>query len=184
MNALLHVCCGPCASGALPRFREERPDCGVSLYFSNSNINTAEEFNLRLEQARRLAAADGADIAVDPYDHDSWLRDAAAGHECDPEKGMRCARCFLFSMRRAAAYAASHGYAAFTTSLTISPHKISSMVFEAGRAAAREHGVDFLEIDFKKKNGFLRSLERSAVLGLYRQSWCGCEFSLSAGARA
>lgn len=160
----------------------------MALFFSNCNIDSREEFERRLAEARKLGAVDGVEVIVDDYDHADWLEKVAKGFEDAPEKGARCSRCFRYSLARAAAYAAAHGYDAFTTSLTVSPHKVSPVVFAAGADAA--WGVStsscggvstaapgFLEIDFKKKNGFLRSLKRSEELGLYRQSYCGCEFS-------
>ena len=189
-DVLLHVCCGPCASACVLRLKEEtgRP---TILFFSNSNIDTREEYDRRLAAVRRLAEADGLEVVVDEYDHADWLEQVAHGHEYDPEKGERCARCFRYSLTRAARYAAAHGLEAFTTSLTVSPHKVSPMVFAAGADAAwtvstascggvSAAGPAFLEIDFKKRDGFLLSLRRSAELGLYRQNYCGCEFSKGA----
>lgn len=175
MRVLLHTCCGPCATACEPRLREEGHD--VTLFFSNCNIDTREEFEKRLAQARKLGEADGVEVIADAYDHADWLETVARGFEDAPEKGARCARCFRYSLARAAAYAAAHGFDAITTSLTVSPHKVSRMVFEAGHAAVEGTKPAFLEVDFKKKDGFLRSLRRTAELGLYRQSYCGCEFS-------
>ena len=186
MTVLLHVCCGPCASACEPRLREDGHR--VLLFFSNSNIATREEFDRRLAAARRLADADGVELVADAYDHNDWLEKVARGYEKEPEKGARCARCFRYSLARAAQYAAKHGIDAFTTSLTVSPHKVSPMVFAAGEDAAWTASTapcggsaapapQFLKVDFKKKDGFLLSLRRSAELGLYRQSTCGCEFS-------
>ena len=181
------------------------------LFFSNCNIDTREEFEKRLAEARKLAAADGVELVADEYDHADWLEKVAKGFEQEPEKGARCARCFRYSLARTRAWAAAHGYDAFTTSLTVSPHKVSAVVFSVGKSVASsaecrvqsaecrvqsaegsvpthspfsilnssfEGSVPaFLEVDFKKKNGFLRSLKRSEELGLYRQAYCGCEFS-------
>ena len=169
MKVLLHTCCGPCASACVPRLKEDGHE--VSMFFSNSNIDTAGEYAKRLGAARRLADAEGVALAEDVYDHGAWLREVAAGYEAEPEKGARCARCFAYNLARTAAYAARHGYDAFATSLTVSPHKPSALVFAAS-ADPR-----FLKADFKKKDGFKLSLRKSAELGLYRQSWCGCEFS-------
>ena len=176
MKVVLHACCGPCASACEPRLKEEGHE--VVLFFSNCNIDTREEFEKRLAQARKLGAADGVEVVADTYDHADWIEKVAKGFEQEPEKGARCARCFRYSLARTAAWAAAHGYEAFTTSLTVSPHKVSPVVFAAGREAAAM-GTDpaFLEVDFKKKDGFLRSLKRSSELGLYRQAYCGCEFS-------
>ena len=158
------------------------------MYFSNDNIDTKEEFEKRLAAAKVLAAAEGLPIVVKPYDHESWLREVAAGYEPCPEKGERCLRCFQYQLRHAAAECAARGLDAYTTTLTVSPHKVSAKVFAAARSARgsdpTEVGRDprgtppqFLEIDFKKKEGFKVSLKRAAELGLYRQGYCGCEFS-------
>ena len=169
MKVLLHSCCGPCASACVPRLKELGHE--VAMLFANSNIDTEEEFEKRRSAAEALAKAEGVDIASLPYDHEEWKREVAAGHEGDPEKGERCARCFRYNLAKAAAYAREHGFEAFTTSLTVSPHKVSETVF-----AASDDPM-FLKENFKKREGFKRSLVRSAELGLYRQSYCGCEFS-------
>lgn len=174
MKVLLHACCGPCASACVPRLREEGHE--VALFFSNCNIDTREEFERRLDAARTLGEAEGAEVVADVYDHVEWLDKVARGFEDAPEKGARCERCFRYSMARTAEYAAAHGFDAFTSSLTVSPHKVSPMVFAAGRESVRD-GARFLEADFKKRGGFLLSTRRAAELGLYRQSYCGCEFS-------
>ena len=166
---LLHTCCGPCASACVPRLAAagRRP----VMFFSNSNIDTKEEFQKRLHAARIVAAGNGAELVCDRYDHADWLEKVAKGFEDAPEKGARCARCFRYNLERTAQYAAAHGFDAFATSLTVSPHKPSALVFAAS-ADSR-----FEKIDFKKRDGFKESLERSAALGLYRQDYCGCEFS-------
>ena len=148
----------------------------MALFFSNANIAPADEFARRARAAEALARADGVGIVVDPPDHADWLENVAKGFESAPEKGERCARCFRYSLSRAARHAAGNGFDAFATSLTVSPHKVSAMVFAAGRDAAAA-GAPFMEEDFKKRGGFLESLARTKELGLYRQSWCGCEFS-------
>lgn len=180
MTVVLHACCGPCASACVPRLRAAGH--AVVLLFANSNIDTEAEFEARKAAARRLAEAEGVPFVALPYDHASWLRDVAAGYEDAPEKGARCARCFRDNLAKAAAYAAAHGLEAFTTSLTVSPHKVSAVVFAAGEsaeagAATGSAAPRFLAVDFKKKEGFKLSVRRAAELGLYRQSYCGCEFS-------
>ena len=182
-DVLLHACCGPCASHCVPALRALGRE--PVLFFSNSNLDSREEYEKRLAAARTLAAAEGARLVADPYDPASWER-AVAGFEGEPEGGARCDRCFRHNLGRAAAMAAEAGFAAFSTSLTVSPHKSSPRVFAAGRAAAAETpgAPPFLEVDFKKKDGFLDSVRRARALGLYRQSYCGCRFSKRAAAQA
>ncbi len=170
MKFLLHTCCGPCACACVPRLKEEGHE--VTLFFSNSNIDTPEEFEKRLAAAQQLATAESVDLIVDAYDHASWLREVAVGFEAEPEKGARCARCFRFNLARTATFAEAHGFDGFTTSLTVSPHKPSAVIFAVG-----ETFPGFVKMDFKKKNGFLLSTRRAEELNLYRQSYCGCEFA-------
>ena len=175
MTTLLHTCCGPCASACVPALKELGRE--VTMFFANSNIDTREEFEKRLGEAEKLAAVDGVKIAVLPYDHEEWLREVAAGYEHEPEKGARCARCFRYNLTKVAEYAKQNGFDAFTTSLTISPHKVSPVIFAAGDAAATAVGSHFECWDFKKGGGYDRSVKRAIELGLYRQDYCGCEFS-------
>ena len=133
MNVALHTCCGPCASACVPRLKAG--ENAVTMVFANSNIDTREEFERRREAAETLAKAEGVPFAVLPYDHDEWLREVADGFEAEPEGGARCARCFRYSLSKVAAFAAENGLDAFTTSLTVSPHKRSATVFAAGREA-------------------------------------------------
>ena len=170
---LLHICCGPCASACIERLREEGFD--VTLFFSNANIAPQEEYEHRRETAKRLAELTDTPFVEDAgASHAEWLEKVAKGFENEPEGGARCRRCFAFNLARAAAYAEAHGFEKFTTSLTVSPHKRSETVFEAGREVG---GGAFAAENFKKRDGFRRSLELSAQYGLYRQNYCGCEFS-------
>jgi len=166
---LMHVCCAPCAAPSLELVRQDRwPE--IIFFYSNSNIYPREEFDLRLEHVRHLAAAAGVPLIEDEYDHDAWL-EAVKGFESEPERGERCRRCFEFNLRRAAA-TAGHG-GAFTTTLTVSPHKDNRTIFAAAAALP-----GFIGYDFKCNNGFRRGLELARQYGFYRQNYCGCEFSL------
>ena len=189
MKTLLHTCCGPCASACVPALKELGRE--VTMLFANSNIDTREEFEKRLGEAEKLAKAEGVKIAALPYDHEEWLRDVAAGYEYEPEKGTRCERCFRYNLAKTAEYAKAHGYDSFTTSLTVSPHKVSRVIFAAGddaqfavtgkrmeRLRGEADAVPHFEpFDFKAGGGFDRSVRRAIELGLYRQGYCGCEFS-------
>ena len=127
-HTLLHTCCGPCASACVPALKELGRE--VTMFFANSNIDTKEEFDQRLREAEKLAAVDGVKIVALPYDHEEWLREVAAGCEHEPEKGARCERCFRYNLTKTAKYAKQYGFDEFTTSLTVSPHKVSRTILE------------------------------------------------------
>jgi epoxyqueuosine reductase len=167
---LLHVCCAPCATACVERLLADDRD--VSLYFSNSNINSKMEFEKRLSYVEKIAGIFDVGLEIDPYRHDDWL-EHVRGLENEAEKGLRCVKCFDWSLRRTAQKAAEVGIENFATSLTVSPHKISRIIFEVGN----QH-PGFESWDFKKGNGFLRSRELSDEFDLYRQNYCGCEFSI------
>ncbi len=170
---LLHTCCGVCASHCL---RVARADGWEPvLFFFNPNLFPHEEYLRRKAAAERLARAEGVELAEDAPDHAAWREAVAEGFEGCREGGERCARCFRFSLARAAARMGALGCAAFTTSLTVSPHKRSALIHAIGREVG---GGAFVPYDFKKRNGFLESNRRAAELGLYRQVYCGCEFSM------
>ncbi len=165
----MHVCCGPCAGGAVRRVAE---DYDVTLFYSNSNIWPEAEYCKRLESARLLAEELRLPLVEDVYDHSKWL-EWIKGRENDPEGGRRCELCFRFNIGRTALYADDNHFTRITTTLTISPHKNTEMIFRAGNSFEK-----FLPIDFKKKAGFQHSIEISRQYNLYRQNYCGCEFSI------
>lgn len=169
---LLHCCCAVCAAGCLKRLFSEEPGRAIYLFFSNSNLNSSAEFERRLAALETLAEHYDLPLITDEYDHDSWLEVAGPYAHC-PERGERCKHCFRFSLNRTAIFAEQHNFAAFATTLTVSPHKSSKLIAEIGSSWP---AFDFH--DFKKRNGFLFSLQISETLNLYRQNYCGCEFSL------
>ena len=173
---LLHVCCAPCASASVRRLQDDGFE--VVLFYSNSNIAPAEEYLKRLEAVRRLSRLYDLELHVDAYRHADWL-DTVRGLEAEPEKGLRCSKCFRFSLARTCDKAAELGLEAFATSLTISPHKSSRVIFDLARDLP-----GFVPYDFKKADGFRQSLILSRELGLYRQNYCGCEFSFRAASPA
>ncbi len=171
---LLHACCAPCAVSCLERLRSL--DYDTTLFFSNANLAPMEEWRRRLDAVRQLAQRVQVPLLEDETSHAEWL-DAVRGFAREPEGGERCRRCFAYSLARTRDRARALAMEGFTTSLTVSPHKRSQVIFDVGRALAPDH---FLALDFKKNNGFLRSVERARQYGLYRQDYCGCEFSLAA----
>jgi len=166
---LLHTCCAPCAAPSAERLVLAGRE--VVLYFSNSNIYPEPEYLKRLKHARRLSHQMDLVIEEDQYDHDEWLAHIH-GLEDEPEKGLRCRTCFEFSLARTDQLAKRLDIPVFATTLTLSPHKVSRIIFEIGQQFSR-----FEAIDFKKQEGFLRSIELSEEYDLYRQTYCGCEFS-------
>ncbi len=177
LKVLLHICCAPCSSATLERLQEH---FDVDFYFYNPNIEPYAEFEKRAGEAERFVRAfrpdGGVRVIVADYDHEAFEA-IARGRKDIPEKGERCWLCYALRMRQAALYAKAHGYDAFTTSLSISPHKSSAKINEIGMALEAELGIPFLWSDFKKKDGYHRSIQLSKLYGLYRQDWCGCIYS-------
>ena len=172
---LLHSCCGPCSSAVLERLREH---FRVTVLYYNPNIEPEEEYLHRRAEQQRLLSLLGDDIGWLPceYDHDAFT--SFAQHMTnEPEGGKRCLACFALRLNETAAQAKAHGFEYFTTTLSVSPHKNADNVNKAGEEAARRYGVRYLYADFKKKNGYLRSLQLSAEYDLYRQNYCGCLYS-------
>ncbi len=166
---LLHSCCAPCVAGCVERLIDAYGS--FTIFYSNSNIATLEEFNLRLAQLQKLANEFDLPLIVDPYDHESWLQ-STASLSSEPEGGKRCLRCFEFSLTRTATVAKEQGFTVFATSLTVSPRKSSEAIFQIGRQWS-----NFREWNFKKQGGYQRGVALSNELELYRQRFCGCEFS-------
>lgn len=172
---LLHACCAPCSSSVLEQLHRL---FRVTVYFDNPNLDTAAEFDRRAAEEARFVAETGFAEAVEivPYAPDAF-RAAARGLENEPEGGARCAACFRLRLGNAARYAKAHGFDFFTTTLTVSPMKNAALLNAIGEEAAAAHGAVFLNSDFKKKEGYKRSIELSKAHALYRQDYCGCVYS-------
>lgn len=166
---LLHVCCAPCGGGCVEKLLASGEE--ILLYFSNSNLVSAAEFERRLDSVKIMAEHYRLPLEVDPYDHGSWEA-AVRGLEGEPEYGKRCPECFRFSLGRAAIRAAADDME-FTTTLTVSPRKSTPLIFSVGREFA-----GFREIDFKKGGTYQRCCAISRELGFYRQNFCGCPYSV------
>jgi predicted adenine nucleotide alpha hydrolase (AANH) superfamily ATPase len=172
---LLHACCGPCSSAVLERLNEI---FDISVLFYNPNIDSEEEYNFRLSELRRLIEEMDLEIrTIDPDYNAEEFYQAVKGHEADREGGARCSICFKLRLDKTAAYAKENGFDFFTTTLSISPYKNSQVLNKIGGLCAKNHGVDYLFSDFKKENGYKRSIELSKDYHLYRQDYCGCSFS-------
>lgn len=172
---LLHSCCGPCSSYCLEYLTQWFQ---VDVLFYNPNILPEEEFHRRLYWQRRLLEAApfgrGVELLVPPRDEEAF-RAAARGLEGEPEGGARCAACFRLRLERTARQAREGGYDYFTTTLTVSPHKNAVLINALGEELAGDRpGPAWLPGDFKKRDGYKRSVQLSREYGLYRQNWCGC----------
>ena len=181
---LLHCCCGPCATYCIEYLQLHHSfDYALTLFFSNSNILSKQEFDARLQSLKIVSAHFDVDMVIDRYDHEDWKRkiffDDDITLENQTEGKLRCLRCFDYSFRKCTTYASKHGYDLFSTTLTISPYKDSSLIFEVAKKVASDgHSkVAFLDIDFSSDDGYKKSMLISKKLNLYRQKFCGCEFS-------
>lgn len=173
-SLLLHSCCAPCSSYCLEYLSQY---FDITVYYYNPNITSQEEYHRRVEEQKRLIKEfPGVTFREGPYDRERFYQ-LAKGLEDIPEGGERCFRCYELRLLQAAYEAAAGGYDYFTTTLSISPLKNSDRLNEIGRQAAEKAGAVWLPSDFKKKNGYKRSVELSAQYGLYRQDYCGCEYS-------
>jgi epoxyqueuosine reductase len=170
---LLHVCCGPCATVALERLL---PQYEVTAYWYNPNIAPPEEHDLRLEAARVVAAHAGVELVEAGYDPESW-EECVSGLEDAPEGGARCEFCFAHRLANAAQYAQANRFTRLACTLTVGPRKNALLINTLGSALATAQGLRFVEADFRKQGGFLRSVELSRELGIYRQTYCGCAYS-------
>ena len=174
---LLHTCCSCCASYVVELLKK---DYDVVLFFSNSNIFPLEEYINRLESTKKLAEKSGVKLLIDEYAHEDWLSAVKNVKDYDklPEHAARCPVCYEFRLERTADFAEKNGFDVFTTTFTISPHQNAERVNESGRMLEKKYGVKFLEANFKKKDGFKHTVELSKKYDLYRQTYCGCEFSI------
>ena len=175
-SILVHVCCAP---DALFVFGVLKEAYEVTGFFSNSNIHPREEYDLRLEEARKVARTVGVPLLEDEYDPAGWFA-LTRKFKDEPEKGRRCDVCYAARLRRTAERAAGEGFDAYATVMSLSPWKKAAVMNRIGRQFAARYGVAFLEADFKKKDGFKKSVDLSRVHGLYRQDYCGCLYSRAA----
>lgn len=172
-NILLHACCGPCSLGAIEPLLED--GAHITLFFYNPCI-VCGEFERRLSALETVAAHYGLKVINPPHGHAAFSAYASSRAD-DPEGGTRCSMCMDDRLRVTADTAADLGYDAYTTTLTVSPHKNSKLIFSL--ADGFTDGAPFLPRDFKKRDGFLLSCRLARELGIYRQNFCGCEYSLA-----
>ncbi len=174
---LLHSCCAPCSSYVLEYLSKF---FRITVFFYNPNIYPPKEYTARAEEERRLIKempfVHPVDMVEGSYEPEEFYQEVK-GLEMEPEGGARCEKCFELRLHQAAFVAKAGAYDYFTTTLTISPLKSAPKLNQIGERVGKEMGVEFLPSDFKKKDGYRRSVQLSKEYGLYRQDYCGCVYS-------
>lgn len=172
---LLHACCAPCSSAVLERISKYFK---ITILFYNPNITDYSEYLKRKEELKRLIKEVGYDIEVIDCDYDKEkFISMALGLEDKKEGDIRCYKCYKLRLEKTALVAKENNFDYFTTTLSISPYKNSKWLNEIGKELSTKYKVDYLYADFKKKNGYKRSIELSNIYHLYRQDYCGCIYS-------
>ncbi len=175
---LLHSCCAPCSSYVLEYLSQYFE---ITVFYYNPNIYPESEYTKRIWEQQKLIDSSRRrhtrSFMAGPYDKERFY-EMASGLEHVKEGGARCMKCYELRLREAAKIAKNAGFDYFTTTLSISPLKKAERLNEIGQRLGEEYEVEYLLSDFKKKNGYKRSIELSKIYGLYRQDYCGCEFSM------
>lgn len=176
-SLLLHSCCAPCSSYVLEYLSEY---FNITVYYYNPNIHPENEYRKRVNEQenfiKRFDTKNKVSFIEGEY-KPQYFFNMAKGLEKVKEGGERCFKCYEMRLRKAAELAKQMGFDYFTTTLSISPHKNAQKINEIGQELEKEYGIKFLNADFKKKNGYKRSIELSKEYNLYRQNYCGCIFS-------
>lgn len=170
---LLHSCCGPCSTVVIERLKE---NYDLTIFYCNPNIEPFEEYQKRKSEQQKVCEIMNVPFLDFDYDNAGW-REFVSGLENEKEGGARCEKCFLFRLRKTAEYAKEKGYQIFATTLSVSPHKNTIVINKVGEEISKEVNIPFLAESFKKKDGYLRSINLSKEFDLYRQDYCGCLFA-------
>ena len=173
-NLLLHSCCGPCSTAVIDTLKDY---FNITILYYNPNIEPKEEYDKRKSEQIRLIKELGFVKYIDcDYDNDSF-EEIVKGFEKEKEGGLRCSKCFYLRMKETALKAKENNFEYFGTTLTVSPHKNSQVINEIGKQIEDELDIKYLYGDFKKHNGYLKSIELAKKYNLYRQDYCGCQYS-------
>ena len=175
---LLHACCAPCSSAVLERLSNKFE---ITIFYYNPNITSHDEYLKRIEEIKKLISIVKPKYKITliegNYDKDKFIN-ISKGLENEPERGKRCFKCYELRLEETAKIAEELNYNYFATTLTLSPHKNANWINEIGENLNNKYNSTYLYSDFKKKNGYKRSIELSKEYNLYRQDYCGCIYSL------
>ncbi len=170
---LLHSCCGPCSTQVIDFLKN---DYDITIFYCNPNIDTEEEYLHRLNEQKRYCKIVGIEVIEDNYCPNEFL-DKVKGLENEREGGARCAVCFKIRLLKTALKAKELGFDCFGTTLTVSPHKNADIINAIGKSINHDYDIEFVEGNYKKQDGYKKSIEFSKKYNLYRQNYCGCKFS-------
>ncbi len=176
-RVLVHICCAPDGLYVMDLLRAEYEPAG---FFYNPNIHPEEEYRRRLEDAEKVCRLKSFELIVGARDEARWL-ELTRKFSSEPEMGRRCDVCYAMRLDQTGRVAACRGFDLFTTVMSLSPHKKADVLNRIGRMFGRRHGLEFLEANFKKKDGFNKSVAMSRGIELYRQDYCGCRYSIRTG---
>ena len=172
-SLLLHSCCGPCSASVVEKIQ---PYFEITVFYYNPNIHPQVEYLKRRDEQQQYLAKIGVPFIEGDYETASFYQ-AVKGLELEREGGQRCLKCFELRLRKTAEMGDQKGFQFFATTLTVSPHKNATIINGLGLSIDKEYSIEYLVSDFKKKEGYKRSLEISSKEGFYRQNYCGCTYS-------
>lgn len=175
-NLLFQICCAPC--GTYVSYERLAPHFNLTWYFCNPNLVSQEEYDRRLEAVLVVTQKFSWPLIIELYEHEAWQK-MTVGRGNDSERGPRCQLCYRDRLMRTARLAAEKNFDLFGTSLLVSPYKDAAGITALGRAVAGLYQSEFLAEDFQINDGYQKSQNMAKNLGLYRQKFCGCEYSLS-----
>ena len=173
---LLHACCAPCSSYVLEYLSKH---FDITIFYYNPNIYPYDEYKKRIIEVDKLIKKmnlTNVNLIEAEYDNDEFMKFAEPMKD-EKEGGPRCFKCYELRLRKTVEYAKENGFDYFTTTLSISPYKNAKKLNEIGEELSKKYGIKYLYADFKKKNGYKRSIELSKIYDLYRQDYCGCIYS-------
>lgn len=170
---LLHSCCAPCSTTCIERLKDY---FDITIIYYNPNIEPISEYEKRKQEQIKIIKLYNIKYVDCDYDNDLF-HNMANGLENVPERGIRCHKCYRLRLDYVANFAKNNGYDYFCTTLTVSPYKLSNVINEIGFELEKKYNINYLCSDFKKQNGYKKSIELSNKYGLYRQNYCGCIYS-------